>query len=58
MKDKCILRIIYACGMVTPWQLFFNDIENLNLSAIYLLLIQYFFYRGLLFLEKKIKEHE
>lgn len=58
MKDKIILIIIYAFGMITPWQHFLNSSKNLYLSSLYLLLMQYLFYRGLLFLERKIKEHE
>jgi len=58
MKDKIVLIVIYAFGMITPWQHFLQSNENLHLYAFYLLLMQYLFYRGLLFLEKKIKEHQ
>jgi fucose 4-O-acetylase-like acetyltransferase len=57
IKDKFTLIIIYAIGIATPWQHFLNSEKNLHLYAIYLLLMQYLFYRGLLFLEKKVKEH-
>ena len=58
MKDKLVLIALYSFGMITPWQHFINSSENLYLYILYLLLMQYLFYRGLLFLERKIKEHE
>jgi len=58
LKDKIILFIIYTFGMIGPWSHFLNSNKNLHLYAIYLLLFQYLFYRGLLFLEKKIEEHQ
>jgi hypothetical protein len=39
MKDKIILIIIYALGMITPWEMFFKGKSNLYLSVIYLFLI-------------------
>ena len=58
MKDKIVLIIIYGFSMITPWQHFLNSNKNLHLYAFYLLLMQYVYYRGFLFLERKIKEHE